>query len=90
MDCVHPRVGHKPAVYLSSPNILLRFLYYKGANALFRDASCIMSTHFSEYFTVTQTDWTFFFFFNFEVLLLPPPHVFYNKGLYVPKGTKLK
>lgn len=64
MDYVQPQVGHKPAVYLSFPNILLQFLYYRGANALFQDAYCIKSTYFSEYFTVTQRDWTFFFFFN--------------------------
>lgn len=62
MDYVQPQVGHKPAVYLSFPNILLQFLYYRGANALFQDAYCIKSTYFSEYFTVTQRDWTFFFF----------------------------
>lgn len=54
--------GHKPAVYLSHPNILLQFLYYAGANALFQDAYCTKSTYFSEYFTVTQRDWTFLFF----------------------------
>lgn len=63
MDYVQPQVGHKPAVYLSFPNILLQFLYYRGANALFQDAYCIKSTYFSEYFTVTQRDWTVFFFF---------------------------
>lgn len=61
MDYVQPQVGHKPAVYLSFPNILLQFLYYRGANALFQDAYCIKSTYFSEYFTVTQRDWTVFF-----------------------------
>lgn len=62
MDYVQPQVGHKPAVYLSFPNILLQFLYHRGANALFQDAYCIKSTYFSEYFTVTQRDWTGFFF----------------------------
>lgn len=52
MDYIQPQVGHKPAVYLSFPNILLQFLYYRGANASFQDASCIKSTYFSEYFTV--------------------------------------
>lgn len=61
MDYVQPQAGHKPAVYLSFPNILLQFLYYRGANALFQDAYCIKSTYFSEYFTVTQRDWTGFF-----------------------------
>lgn len=61
MDYVQPQVGHKPAVYLSFPNILLQFLHYRGANALFQDASHIKSTYFSEYFIVTQRDWTFFF-----------------------------
>lgn len=60
MDYVQPQVGHKPAVYLSFPNILLQFLYYRGASALFQDAYCIKSTYFSEYFTVTQRDWAFF------------------------------
>lgn len=61
MDYVQERAGHKPAVYLSPPNILLHFLYYKGASALFQDACCIMSAHFSEYFAVTHRDQTFFF-----------------------------
>lgn len=87
MDYIQPQVGHKPAVYLSFPNILLQFLYYRGANALFQDAYCIKSTYFSEYFTVTQRDWTGFFY---QMLLLLPQHIPHNKSVSVPRGLQLK
>lgn len=87
MDYIQPQVGHKPAVYLSLPNILLQFLYYRGANALFQDAYCIKSTYFSEYFTVTQRDWTGFFY---QMLLLLPQHIPHNKSVSVPRGLQLK
>lgn len=89
MDYVQPQVGHKPAVYLSFPNILLQFLHYRGANALFQDAYCIKSTYFSEYFTVTQRDWTGLVVF-FLMLLLLPQHIPHNRSLSVPRGLEQK